>query len=263
MTFDAHIVDAYIAGKEISESSNSSHWIYDAIEPGKNVFMIPDRNRITEVAHCLQQTMEVCRHFTFRNERLVHEVFANATKIKNQCEIIFVVGVPVMYDAMVREYEDVPYIIFNMMSFADYVARGHDLGDIVRNFLTHELIHLMIGAVYPAESLNYRTYFECVAFHEGFAHLLSYKENIGQYIMGPEYQARFEDARALLKAALNETDPARQAEYKTAANSGKYWDKFAAVASMCYLMKNISSLKCIYERGWQNYTDAVIAYIWE
>ena len=60
-----------------------------------------------------------------------------------------------------------------------------------------------------------------------------------------------------------ETDPEMQDKYSLEANTGSYWDKFASVASMLYLLKHMDSLKAIYDKGWRDFALKIIDYEWE
>ncbi|MCL2168423.1 MAG: hypothetical protein FWB74_00185 [Defluviitaleaceae bacterium] len=261
MRIDISIVDAYVSGKPSGEYSG--HWIYGRVEHGKNLFQETGVHRRAEIELCLRQTLDACRDFNFRNEELICGIFGDTSSVKDSANVLFVVGVPAMYDAMVREMDGALYIIFNIESFADYVAIGHCLKEIISNFLTHELIHVMIDAKYPSGNQSYTEQLDYISFNEGFAHLLSYKENIESFKPNGEYKQRYETARHKLAAALDETDPKLQQELLARANSGRFWDKFGAIASMLYLMKHMDFLKDIFEQGWRGYAGKVANYKWK
>ena len=260
MKIDSSIIKSYLQEKPSAEYSN--HWIYSEVEYGHTIFSEPDISRLSEVEHCLKKTNEVCNNFIFRNNDLIHDLFSNASSVITQSNVLLVVGVPTMYDAMVREHDGVFYIVFNLISYADYVKSGHDLNEIITNFLTHELVHLMIYQKYPVEEFNYIEYLDYISFHEGFAHLLSYKDNIVHYQLVDAYKVRFDIAQKKLIVAINETDTTLRNKYKSEINTGSYWDKIGAISSMLFLMKHIESLNKIYEQGWRGYTKLISNYTW-
>jgi hypothetical protein len=256
MKIDTKIVDAFIAGESVA--TYCEHWIYRAIENGKNLFQQSDEYCVNEIASCLSNVLESLRNFSYRNDDIIMQLFSSPEKIIRNANILLIVDAPTMYDAMVREYKGVQYIVFNIMSFVEYKAHNHSIDSLIMDFLTHELIHVLIGVDYPFDATTFTEKLDYIAFNEGFAHLLSYKENIMEYIPDKEYTLRYEKSLATLKDAISETSYDRQAELILQANSGKFWDKFAAIASMLYLMENRSQLKKIYQSGWRGYTQKII-----
>ncbi|MCL2350439.1 MAG: hypothetical protein FWC67_03055 [Defluviitaleaceae bacterium] len=218
---------------------------------------------MNDIESCYNQFVDVFDSFRFQNEDLVYDIFGDISAAVENANIMLIVGLPSMYDALVRVHEDVPYIIFNMLSFANYISQGHDLQGLARNLITHELIHVLIDQKYPAVQLDYKGYLDYISFHEGFAHVLSYKDDICQYQLDESYKQRFDNAKSKLANALTQTNQKLQDKYSLEANTGKFWDKFASVSSMLYLMKHIESLKNIYDEGWQGYTRKIIEYLWE
>jgi len=261
MKIDSSIIDQYLA-KE-SSSYYSNHWVFGVIEPRKNVFTPPDGSRAVEVENCRRHIVDICNNFKFQNNDLVHEIFPNIPHTLKQVNILLIVGAPSMYDAMVREYQGEFYMIFDLINFANYGAKGANLPDLINELLSHELIHVLINEKYPPEEFNYIEHLNYISFHEGFAHLLSYKEDITNYRPdNAEYKARFENAKEKLLTALNEKDPMAREKYQIEVNTGSYWDKFGAIASKLYLLKHMSILKKIYNEGWKNYINKIVNYDW-
>ncbi|MCL2079749.1 MAG: hypothetical protein FWH17_07915 [Oscillospiraceae bacterium] len=261
MKIDSSIVNAYFAEKPISTYSN--HWIYHEVEKGAYLFETPPFERIAEIRRCYDQIAKACDSFIFRNESLIEYIFTDAKSIMESANILFTVGLPSVYDALVREHEGEDFIVIDIVNFANYITNGHKVSDLVINFLSHELIHILINARYPYEEMTYLEYLNFIAFHEGFAHLLSYKENISDYQPNESYREKFNSAKSKLINALNATDPAMQEQYRIEANSGSYWDKYAAISSMLYLLRNIDALKQIYNEGWRGYAELIMDYEWK
>ena len=261
MIIDRSIINAYFAEKPTSVYSN--HWIYSEVEKGEYLFESPPLNRISEIKDCYDQIAKVCDSFTLRNELLIEHIFSDAKSIMESANILFTVGLPTMYDALVREHEGGEFVVIDIVNFANYITNGHKVSELVNNFLSHELIHILINASYPYEEMTYLDYLNFIAFHEGFAHLLSYKENITDYRPNESYGEKFNSAKNKLINALNETVPAMQEKYRVEANSGGYWDKYAAISSMLYLLRNIDALKQIYNEGWRGYAELIMDYEWK
>ena len=263
MKIDTSIVEDYLA--QVPSTNYDNHWVFSEIELGNCVFTEPDNNRIDDVLKCQNQIIETCSDFVFYNNDLVHEIFSNIPEILKKSNILLTVGMPEMYDAMVRNYQGEFYMIFDLINFANYMTDGVDLSRIVRQLLTHELIHVLIFEDYPTENdLSYVEYLNYMSFHEGFAHLLAYGDNIKNYKPNEEaYRIRFDNAKEKLLTALKEESFKLQEKYKQECNSGNYWDKFGAISSKLFLMKNMQNLREIYNDGWENYISKVINFNWD
>lgn len=75
------------------------------------------------------------------------------------------------------------------------------------------------------------------AFHEGFAHLLSYQATEIDCVdlHTPQLTEVAAASRAKLRLALTETDPDRQKQFLEEAVCGSYYEKFACMCGMLYL----------------------------
>ena len=263
MKIEDSIVKAYLEKKPSSEYSN--HWIFSNVISDTNVFIEPPFERTTEVENCQKQLVKLYDNFILRNENLIHNVFHDAPAIVENANILHTVGLPWPYTALMRTHKDVDYIVFDLIHFSDGILKGTDISAMVSNLLSHELIHVIINANYRhsyKQDYSYREMLDFISFHEGFAHLLSYKENIENYQPDDKYKARFFEAKGKLALALSEKNSALQKQYLLESNTGEYWSKFAAASSMIYLMKNIGSLREVYEAGWKGYAQSIIDFAW-
>lgn len=262
MQIDASVVEKYLSGG--SDITYADHWVFNEIEPGNNVFAKPDKKRTKEVEECYEKVIEICDRFSFLNDQMINDIFGDIQEVLEGANIILTVGMPPMYDAMVRTFQGEMYVILDLINFSDYVAKEIDINDIIIGMLSHEFIHLLINKKYPADDLSYEESLNYIAFHEGFAHLLSYKEDLNDYQADDEiYEKYFKRAKKKLSLAVAEKDPLKCEVYLFEANAGNYWGKFAAIASKLYLLKHIDSLKQIYNDGWQSYIDKVVNYDWD
>ena len=46
--------------------------------------------------------------------------------------------------------------------------------------------------------------------------------------------------------------------YSRMADTGAYWDKFASIAGMLYLLRHIDDMERIYREGWRNFTARIL-----
>lgn len=258
MKIEDSIIKAYLDKKPSSEYSN--HWIFYNIISEAHMFTEPCLKRAAEVKNCHGQLLKIYDNFTFRNADLVRKIFPDAPLILDNANVLHTVGLPWPYAALMRTHKGLDYIVFDLIHFSDNILKGTNISDMVSNLLSHELIHVLINAKYRGNSdFSYLDTIDFIAFHEGFAHLLSYEENI-ENCQPDKYEARFALAKERLALALSETDPALQKQYLLESNTGDYWDKFAAISSMIYLMKHIGSLKEIYEAGWRGYAQSIVDF---
>ena len=260
MKIDDSIIKAYLEKKPISEYK--SHWIFNNVIPDETVFAEPPLERACEVEDCHNKLVKLYDDFIPRNANLMHKVFNDVPAALENANILHTVGLPWPYDALVRKHKCADYIVFDLIQFCNYALKGMDIVDLTSNLLSHELVHVIINARYRQSDLSYVETLDFISFHEGFAHLLSYKEDIENYRPNDEYKARFNTAKAKLVQAVNEKDSVLQKHFLIESNTGEYWGKFAAASSMIYLMKNIGSLKEVYEAGWRGYARSVINFAW-
>ena len=260
MKIDDSIIKAYLKKKPSAEYKN--HWIYSSVVSGETLFEEPSLERIREVEDCHNKLLRLYDDFTLRNANMMHKVFQDVRAMLENANILHTVGLPWPYVALMRNHKCDDYIIFDLIHFCNNALKGADIVDMTSNLLSHELVHVFINARYRQSELSYVETLDFISFHEGFAHLLSYKDDIENYMPGDEYKARFNTAKAKLARALNEKDSVLQKQYLLESNTGDYWGKFAAASSMIYLMKNIGSLKEIYDAGWRGFAQSIIDFDW-
>ena len=153
-----------------------------------------------------------------------------------------IVGFPAPYDAITARAPDgQAHLIFDLVQWRDHAAL-ENLDAVIRDLLTHEITHLLIGHRYPEvdaalESKDYRTRLDAYTFHEGFAHILSYQaaeiDRVDRYT--PQLTGAAAASRAKLHRALATTDPDRQKQFLEEAVCGPYYEKFACMCGMLYL----------------------------
>lgn len=254
MHIDASIVLDYIAGKELTNYKD--HWIYHCFGEG-SVFEMPDPKNRGWVSQLYEKLINQIEHFSLRNGETVKRLFPQFDRITSNYTIFLVVGFPDPYDAMVLEHDGKSYMVFDLIQFQeDSLSEDYSCHRV----LTHELIHLCLMEDYPLpigmsyiEDLNY------TAFNEGFAHALTYPEDLSSFVFDDFLEEKFVTAKHTLRTALAETDKDKQAIYSKKADTGHYWEKFAAIAGKLYLLKHIDDLACIYQNGWRDFATRILA----
>ena len=253
MIIDAQIAEAYIAGKDLERYKDN--WIYHCFG-GHSVFESPAPENREWVSKLYKKLREELENFVPRNENAVRRLFPQFDHVIGGCTILLVVGFPDPYDAMVLEHDAKPCLVFDLIQFQED-ALNRD--NICSRILTHEVIHLCLMEDYPApQEMSYMEDLNYTAFNEGFAHALSYPENLQDFVFDEFMEEKFKAAKDTLRAALAETDPEKQAVYSKTADTGMYWDKFAAIAGKLYLLRHINELERIYQEGWRGFTARIL-----
>ena len=253
MIIDAHIVTDYIEGKDLSQYRD--YWIYNCFG-NQSLFELPNPKNREWVAKLYEKIRNQIKHFIPRNKNEVRWLFPQFDRIASNYTILLVVGFPDPYDAMVLEHNGKAYMVFDLVQFQeDSLKEDYSCHKV----LTHELIHLCLMEDYPVsyemsyfEDLNY------TAFNEGFAHALTYVENIYDFVFDGFLEEKFKNAKHTLRAALAETDKQKQKNYSRMADTGAYWDKFASIAGKLYLLRHIDDMKRIYQEGWHDFTARIL-----
>jgi len=238
MLIDSSIAQAYIESSCVDAFRAS--WLFEhtsvSSDLGRNAFTPPPEDL------ALRETVR-------KLERRICEAAAR------QPALDLIVGYPEPYDAVAAHSPDgQAHLIFDLIRWCNY-AELDQLDSIIRNLLTHEITHLLIGHRYPAanaalESTDYLRRLDAYTFHEGFAHLLSYQATEIDCVdwHTPQLTEVAAASRAKLRLALMETDPDRQKQFLEEAVCGSYYEKFACMCGMLYLadrweMQGIDGLK--------------------
>jgi len=133
---------------------------------------------------------------------------------KDKMNVLLVVGCPDPYDAMVRNYENKQYVVLDLIQFTKYVDLGYDVEQIIKQLITHEIAHICIHKKYPVPtSQNYQELLKHITFDEGFAHILSFSDNIETYDFTSIVDNHFKKAFLELQKAMKETDLNEQKNY--------------------------------------------------
>ena len=257
MTIDDSIARKYLSG-EIPESYKNC-WIYSALDEGY-LFEDPDPKNREWVSKLCKKLKNQILNYLPRNEHTVRNLFPEFDAVVRDYTVLLVVGFPDPYDAMALEHDGKGYTIFDLIQFgADSLDETYNCHRV----LTHELIHLCLYRQYPKPiGLSYIDELNYTAFQEGFAHALTFPENISEFTLDDFLADKYRCSKKQLQKALQETDADRQKQYLVSADTGDYWNKFASISGKLYLLNNLESIKAILLSGWTNFTEKILNDCW-
>ncbi len=98
------------------------------------------------------------------------------------------------------------HVVFDLVRFG--AESLHDSYSCQR-VLTHELVHVCLHNRLPDQAVSYQDRLNYIAFDEGFAHALSYVEDVASFRFDAFHQQKYPAARRQLARALEEPDPER------------------------------------------------------
>lgn len=259
MILSDEIIEDYLENDDSDKYSN--HWIFYNIEPNEYLYKKPDIEKRKIINEIQLEIKNVLNNFEPLNNNIFKSLFPNYKNILNSTKVILVVGCPEVYDAMFMEHNNEEYIVFDLINISRYIEHGYSVDNIMKDLLTHEFVHKCINEKYPFnEELSYIEKLNYITFNEGFAHLLSYKDNIENYdFSGEFYTDKYNTAKEKLKEALEENDSENQAILLQEADvSEDYWNKYAAISGKLFLGKNIRDINRLYNEGWNNIVTKII-----
>lgn len=246
MNIDDSMIKSYLAEKD----DYKSHWLFNSIlDNGEYTFDKPNNEYKEKIKEIYEKIYENLINFTPYNVEVFSTLFPKWENLINDINVILAVGCPSPYDAMVREHEEREYVIFDLIRFMSYEKDGYDILSLIKGMITHEISHICIHNDYPVIDRTYKEKLTYITFDEGFAHLVSFNDNINSYNFSSMIEEHFKDSVRKLQMALSETNIVRQKEYLEESNCGAYWSKFAAISGKLYLASNIENLYNIYKAG--------------
>ena len=213
-----------------------SHPIYELIQQGCRQ-SLPEQIPIDILKRLYEETKKNLEPFKPLNEDLWIRIFG-PTPIPDTVKVWLIVGAPKGCEAVVRlDADQNRHLIIDLGQICAYSNLVSRLLDIVFDFLTHELAHVLIGQKYRYSTKMPREQFlKQLAFDEGIAHFLSFEEDVldvdwNSAAMQKRKTKAFETFTYYLEHAKELTfqDLKR-------ANTGAFWDKFASIAGMFALV---------------------------
>ena len=247
MIIDDKIVQQYLSGQ--SSDSYKDNWIFHCFD--HPVFEEPNYKHYEWIAKLHKKLIGQISAYKPRNYDLVKKVFADFDSIAASFTVMLVVGFADPYDAMVLEHTGKEYMVFDLIQFGQECL-GENYS--CHRVLTHELLHMCLHRKFPRlDALSYVESLRYKAFDEGFAHGLTYPENISGFVFDDFLQDKYDIAAERIKRSLLETNPEKQQAYLASADTGDYWEKFASIYGKLYILKNLSTICEIYKNGWNSF----------
>ena len=152
MLIDSSIAQAYIESSCVDAFRAS--WLFEhtsvSSDLGRNAFTPPPEDlALRETVRKLERRIcEAAAHFVPVNRPIWDALFPDWEAVQPTLDLI--VGYPEPYDAVAAHSPDgQAHLIFDLIRWCNY-AELDQLDSIIRNLLTHEITHLLIGHRYPA-----------------------------------------------------------------------------------------------------------------
>jgi len=267
MIIDTTIVDAYLNSDDVSVFS--SMWLYseEAEEGVANIFSMPPDVEIKREAVSQIKEAIISHAASFKpcNTPIWNALFDNWHEFLENTTLDLIVGYPDTHDAVVRKAPDGSHhMIFDLLCWEKYLG-WMPLSAIAQNLLTHELFHVMVGTVFSgieqAEGCgSYIEQLDAITFDEGFAHLVSYKQQEVDAVPwdGEKFEDIYDNSTHKMNSALQEINSDKQEQYIYEAHFGNYYDKYAAMCGMIYLGRQwqrggAERLKEIFYQGYRDF----------
>ncbi len=245
MTINSTIADAYISKENMLYFRDN--WVFSSstldVDEGANIFVMPplDDEKREDVRILRDKFYNTGENFHPMNRPIFDALFPHWKD--NDATVDLIVGFPSPYDSVnTKDREGKSHLVFDLILWSKYLEYP-SIDENIRGVLTHELTHHLIGSIYPEvdramENGSYLDKLDAYAFHEGFAHLVSYNEDIKAVDWhSDKIQSVYIKASKRMQEALAEVDPERQKKLLYDAICGPYYDKYACMCSMIYLSR--------------------------
>lgn len=251
MNINRKLIEGYLSN-DFNRCKIEEHWIFSYIEEDQYLFDEPKEEKREEIEKIDLLIKEALLDFEPFNVDIFNKLFPNWEKETEKTNVLLAVGCPQPYDAFVRNYQGKEYMIFDLIRLSDYNLSENDMKMVIRQLITHELVHICIHNRYKTpDKTDYIDYLQYITFDEGFAHLLAFNDNVRAVDFTKIIEEHLEKNLKLLQDALREKDKEKQTILLEAANTGYYWDKFAAISGKLLIAEHIEDINHIYNSGVQ------------
>ena len=246
MQIENGLVRRYLAG----EDDFSDHWVFSKLtSDGTLRFSRPAPEMRERVADFHQKLIQNFKDFEPFNKKYFDLLFPGWDKLLESTKVVFIVGSPEPYDCFVRENGGESYVFFDLICLLGYQIEDTRLEKLISGLMTHEFAHICIHHDKPTPRAGYQETLAYITFDEGFAHLLGLADYVESYDFSEMIKTHYAEAFSNLKSAWHEKDQHKQQELIISANTGSYWNKFAAIAGKLFLAQHFDELKTIYSAG--------------
>lgn len=249
----------------LDTTHDSHNWFFTSSRP----YTQPPRDNNTkqQCAHLLKIVEQELSNFTPLNQTVLDQLFP-----KWQTETLYlniIVGFPAPYDVVTEaDKAGKIHVMMDIFQLSQYNIPDHTITDILRNIITHEIVHLLIAKRHPnilKESQNYNERLDKIVFNEGFAHLLSYNscELEETDWNSNDLQELYRTSKTKLSLASAEKITEKQEIFLQQADTGTYKEKFGAMSAMLYLAhvwcrQGVAGLNYEMNIGFTNITKRIL-----
>lgn len=246
MKIDDTLLTAYFEDKKKAKN----HWVFQEIVSGELLFDDAVSWTKEDIADVVSEIETEIKKQPLLNQKIIEALFPNWTEMMDNVQVVLSLGVPAPYDAMIRVHDDKEYMIYDIgLLLRASNGDKNQLIFLMRKLFTHEFVHLCIHDCYPNTVQDYKEKLQYICFDEGFAHYLSYVEGVGSADFTELETRYYSDAYEKLRTALHAERQEEQMVFLEQANTGKYWDKYAATVGQIYLGLHKDKLEELLEKG--------------
>lgn len=258
MNLDTKIIEQYFTDKSIKNIID--HWIFRSIIPGKHVYEEPPKENYDRLRIIYDMVLKSLENFTPLNIKLWNQFFGSYSTFSENVTIYIIVGSPNPYDAMVRQDEEGgKCIIFDLERIRSYSENDDQISDIIMQLITHEIAHVYINKSHRSPNIEDSIYenLRYIVFNEGIAHFLSFhKDVLSIDWYTKEMEERRKRSYTTLLSEMRKNSLDKKEELLIKATSGRYWDKFGAIAGLFAIVdyynnhdKDLICFREIFEKG--------------
>lgn len=225
--FDMGIVEKYLDEGVVNPGD---HWIFDAIAEGKRSYEPVDETHRSGVQELCETLMRIPHGDLPVNRGLVRAIYGDLVA-DYDARVNIIVGSPDPYDAFVRERDGRSEVFLDLRRLLAYGLGRDKTISVMRNFITHELVHLANRARIGHSCRDGFGELLWMSFDEGMAHYLSFRDDILAVDFGSgEYAGHREASRRRFREALALPDVGQ--DILDEGCSGRFWEKFASIHGM-------------------------------
>ncbi|WIV11069.1 hypothetical protein [Proteiniborus sp. MB09-C3] len=237
MKSNTKIIEQYFSDKSMNNIID--HWIFRTIIPGKHIYQEPPKENYDRLKNIYEMLLKSLKSFKPLNLKVWEQFFGSYSGLAEDVTVYIIVGSPEPYDAMVRyDKEGNKCIIFDLERMRSYSENDDKILEIIIQLITHEIAHIYVNKVYQSPNVKDSTNMNLryIVFNEGIAHFLSFSKDVLSVDWETrEMLERKEKAYSTLLYEMKNDFQDKKNEILSRANSGRFWDKFGAIAGLFLL----------------------------
>lgn len=179
MKVNTEIIDTYLMEKDLKKISNNK--IFSLIENGNFLFELPPDESYQDIKNTYNLFRNIIFSFKPCNYNIWKKIFGIFNNIDDNFIIYPIIGAPYPYEAMIRYDKNKTLVIFDIYLIGKNIDNPSKLNENISLLITHELTHFYIHQKYSFPEII-KKQLKYLFFDEGFAHFLSYSNDIKKLI---------------------------------------------------------------------------------